>query len=330
MQNSVAKINIPAIIHNAEFFKKYTGAPLCAVVKGNAYGHGGEKVVSALEGKASLFAVATIEEGIKIQTASCQTPILVFTPPMNREEGVAICEHGFVATVDAIEQLSFLKGNSARIHIKVNTGMNRYGAEIEEVELLCRKCKEIAVEVEGIYSHFYSERERDAKRQAELFDRAVSVCKRYFPSAIAHLSSTYGCTYQKRYAYDMVRVGIGLYGYAPYKRGKTLPLQKAMRVYAPVVKTRVFQGGGIGYGKNRIFGKGKSFSLIRTGYADGLFRKRKNPLIAKRCMDVSFYAEEKANMLCVMEDALVWAKKYHTIPHEILCMITRRAEFFYE
>ncbi len=333
MQKVLAKINVRGIITNARRFQAYTGAKLCAVVKANAYGHGAEKVVGALVGVADFFAVATFEEGLKIRTACAQTPVLVLTPPTTKEELERLVQGGFRVTMDRFSALVWAKAYpNAKLHIKINTGMNRYGFDPKDVSRVCEYCKKYGLQVEGIYSHFYSTKFSLMRKQASLFRQAYTECQKAFPNVIRHLSATHGCAYLETFALDMVRVGLGLYGYFPTKKAP-FPLEKCMKIYAKVVRTRKHVCGGLGYGKERKRPKG-FVSILRMGYADGPFRERgKNPkkICNHLCMDASFWAgKRKEEYVCVMDDAKAYALRAGTIPYEVLCFFTHRAEFTYE
>ena len=144
MQKVRANINLSAILGNAQSFKNATKTRLYAVVKANAYGHGAEEVTACLASVADGFAVALIEEGIAIRTAACGKDILVFTPPLNEEEMYALAVNGFVATIPDLWTAKLAvrvcqkHGLRLAVHLKVNTGMNRYGMHLSMLGKVCR------------------------------------------------------------------------------------------------------------------------------------------------------------------------------------------------
>lgn len=339
-----------SIRRNAEAFHMRTGKPLCAVVKANAYGHGAEEVVNALNGVADCFAVALIEEGKEILTAACGKDILVFTPPTDEEECYALASCNLLASVGDLRTAKLLSsvcrryGLSVRVHLKVNTGMNRYGMDVSDLERVCQfLSKDSFVKVTGIYSHLCECSLARAKKQRELFLKAQDICKGYFPEANAHLSATYGALLGQAFAFDMVRVGIGLYGYLPCKPSKKsgvqqIPaLEKGMQVYAKRILTRRFSFGGAGYGKELSVKQNTPFSVYRVGYADGFLRKKKNGLLGadknagNACMDACIREDKgkRGEWALVLENADTTAKKTGTISYEVLCAATRRAEHLY-
>lgn len=353
MQKVIAKINLKAVQNNARAFRELTKVKLCAVVKANAYGHGASEVVNALSGIADCFAVALIEEGIEIRQAACGKEILVFTPPMTAEETAAIAENSFVATVGDLKTARLVKRVAERlkkpikVHLKINTGMNRYGMNLSMLGKVCKLFLEGEfVQTTGLYSHLYGD-EAAARKQRELFVRAKMIAKGYFPNLLCHLSATHGSLLGGEFLFDMTRVGIGLYGYLPENLGERarisaadLSLEKSMKVYARVALTRKYSFGGLGYGKDADFEKGErvQLSLLRVGYADGFLRKQQNGVEGEKknanalCMDacVRFGRKARGRYELILSDADETAKKTGTISYEVLCAATRRAQFVYE
>ena len=162
MQKVRAKIQLKNIRENAEFFKRKAGVKLCAVVKANAYGHGAEEVTAALCGIADCFAVAIVEEGLSIRAAACGKEILVFTPPVDDDQAFYIISGGLVGTVTDLKTAKlFVRACEthqlrAKVHLKVNTGMNRHGMSLSTLRRVCQYLKTSPrVEVIGIYSHIF-------------------------------------------------------------------------------------------------------------------------------------------------------------------------------
>lgn len=352
MQKVKAKIHLNGIKKNAEYFRNRTQTRLCAVVKANAYGHGAEEIVNALEGIADCFAVALIEEAVAIRTAACGRDILVFTPPVNEEEAYALAVGGFIATIPDLWTARLLQrvcesyGLCAKVHLKTNTGMNRYGMHSSMLGKVCNFLQASRrVRVEGVYSHLYRTSKKIAIAQKELFLRHLQICRRYFPEIKAHLSATYGSLLGQDFAFDMVRVGIGLYGYLPALEQESgivdIPtLYKGMTVRTRTIVSRKISFGGLGYGDvpqserqavDRI-------SICRVGYADGFLRQAQNGMQGQEenanalCMDVCLKANKKrrGQMVTLLTDAEKIALATQTISYEVLCAATRRAEFIYE
>lgn len=353
MQKTVVEINVKNIIDNALAFKRLTGTKLCAVVKADGYGHGAEAVTLGLHSVADCFAVAIVEEGVKIKVAACGKDILVLTPPIDDMDAERIIENGLIAcvpdlvTAKRLVRVAKKRHQSPRVHIKVNTGMNRYGASLQLLGKICKYLKSERVQAEGLFSHLYLHERTVAEEQRQTFIRAQKVCERYFSTFISHLSATYGATLGKEFAFDMVRIGIGLYGYLPddltqkEKLEQTLGLKKAMRVKARIVCSKAYLGGGLGYAvgnqEDRKNAKRYGLSILRVGYADGFFRKNSNDVqgvekqIGALCMDARLQAgrHSKGKLVDVMTDAYLVAKQAGTICYEILCNVGKRGELVY-
>ncbi len=355
MQKIRAKIHLRNIKHNAEAFKTVTATKLCAVVKADAYGHGAEEVACALESVADCFAVSLLDEAIAIKTAACGKDILILTPPLNLWEVIVAAKSGFIVSVGDYHSARLVAAAGeacklpVRVHIQINTGMNRYGvygAWLGRVCSLLYHCPYVSVE--GIYSHLHDLTRANALLQRERFLAAERICRKYFPKCTRHLSATYGALLGEDFTFDMVRVGIGLYGYLPdgaFDMDETLvqrlDLKKGMTVYAPVIATRKYSFGGAGYGKpfdQKQAAKVKELYVCRYGYADGFLRQKKNGVcgfekqVNNLCMDacVRVGKEKRGEEILLLTDATETGRTVGTISYEVLCAATRRADREYD
>ncbi len=339
MQKVIAKIRLDNIRKNAIAFQEKSGAKICAVVKADGYGHGAEEVAFALADIVELFAVAIVEEGLAIRAAACGKDILIFTPPTTEEDAYQMLVNGFLISVPNLYTARLLARVcetyrlTAKVHLKVNTGMNRYGMNHSALGKACRFLqRQERITVAGLYSHLYQTEEESAYRQRELFLQMQRICKRYFPAVTSHLGATYGGLLGKDFAFDMLRVGIGLYGYSPVKTD--LSLAKAMGVEGQIVDSRKYSFGGAGYGTPRKrLERGTRLAVCRAGYADGFLRRRENGTdgfekgVNDLCMDVCIRESEKkrGQYVPILTDADRTANQTDSIPYEVLCAATRRA-----
>ena len=351
MRKVIAKIDLENIKSNAKTFVSLTGKPVCAVVKANAYGHGAEEVVNALSGIADCFAVSLLSEALSIRIVACGKDVLIFSPPTFEEDIVVAAKNGFILTVGDFESAKRLVEISQRhalllrVHLKANTGMNRYGMGIKELEKTCLFLStQTGVRVEGLYSHLYDYSLPVALKQRATFIQMQAVVSSYFSGSTCHLSATYGALLGKEFAFDMTRIGIGLYGYLPdgaedipQSTLQNLALKKALSVWAEVSATGRYRAGGVGYGKAGA-SKGAPLTVLRYGYADGFLRKKNNGVCGYEnnannlCMDacVRVGEGEKGTWLPVLTDAAETARITGTISYEVLCAATRRAEMVYD
>ena len=344
MRKITAKICLNCIKRNAFTFQKLTGKPVWAVVKADAYGHGAVEVVNALSGIADGFAVAILEEAVEIAQAVCGKDILIFSPPLCEEDALTAIEHGFLLSVTdygvalLIDRVARTHKIPVRVHLKANTGMNRYGLTLQTLGKACKLLKRNPfVSVEGAYSHLYGTSIEQAEKQRERFLKMQTVCKNYFPRLRYHLSATYGALLGDKFTFDFTRIGLGLYGYLPTQETpKKVALERAMTVYAPITATRKYVFGGAGYGEDLTDYSGE-LSVLRLGYADGVLRKKQNGLHGATananplCMDacVRYGRLEKGELVPILTDAERTAKDCQTVSYEVLCAITHRAQKIY-
>jgi alanine racemase len=339
MQETILEIHLQRIRENALAFKRLTDRFLYAVVKADAYGHGGIEVVNALQPIADGFAVALIGEGIAVRQAAGGKEILVFTPPTSEEEVVIAARGGLTLTAADLRSAWQIVRAAERYdlqvnaQVKVNTGMNRYGVYGSNLGRVCALLKRSGrVCVRGVYSHLYSHDKELCEGQRLRFLHGVKICRNYFPLARAHLASTYGATLGNEYLFDGVRIGLGLYGYFP-EGDSPLPLRPAMRAYASCVAVHKVSFGGAGYGAERKDLVGKRLSVLRCGYAEGLGVSAKDsgllpPVQGQICMDVSLAKKEYrlGEYVCLFEDAAAVAAARGGSVYEVLCRMALRAQ----
>lgn len=333
-----AVISLKNIVYNAKQIKSRLpkGVKFCAVVKADAYGHGAEKVAGAIYNIVDCFAVATVEEGVKLRLCGIDKDILVLTKTFNDELFSAV-NYNLVLTASSVSDLKRYAVEGARqgvrvkVHLKYDTGMNRQGIngerDLKSALNFCKKNK--ALDICGLYSHFaYPEKDKSRKAAVDKFSVAQKLVKGYNNNITCHISASGGFL-KGEYA-DMVRIGILLYGYKPFNTD-VIKVKPALKVYAPIVMRRNLNRGDHAlYGDKRVL-KETSATLIRYGYADGLFRKEINGQFNNRCMDLTAATgiSKTARRAAVMENADILAEKYGTISYEILVKCALRAEKVY-
>ncbi len=326
MQKTLSVINLRNIRANALKIRAKTGnKKLFAVVKADAYGHGAEEVARAIEDVCDGFCVAITDEGAALRIAGISKPILVFAPPLDRADVERSALYGLDLTVNSVKTARLIGGLSAecRLHIKVNTGMNRTGCNLKELPEVLRVADTRFLE--GVYSHLYAPQNAAAcHNQLKIFNRAEELVRSKKPDVCAHISASGGLLRGGGFIKDGVRAGILLYGYAPSGFSAS-GFKPAMRVYARRTQQTGFIGGGVGY--NYADREYKRLSAYRLGYADGFLRGV--PLGEKTlCMD-AFLRNGGGELLCVMKDADEYARRCGTISYEVLTSVTRRSEKIY-
>ena len=330
---NIAKINLNILRENAQKIRKTLpkNTLFCGVVKADAYGHGACVCAQALYSICDMFAVALVEEGIELRLGGIDKEILVLVPAEKCDLERAI-SYGLTLSVDSIkslvdiEKIACALKKQVKIHIMYNTGMNRLGVDsIKELKKLLERVKESDfVEISGFYSHFgFPEDDKALNQALDKFLLANKVVKGYNNSIISHISASGG--FLKGVYLDMVRIGILLYGYKPFKSNKIF-VKPVMKVYSHTVKTRILKKGDrCMYGKPKISNK-TPISIVRVGYADGFFRRKIDGQFNNRCMDLTALKCKSGHRVCVLKDAEKLAKKYNTISYEILVRASSRAE----
>ncbi len=331
MRNT-AIINLKNLEYNAKKIKIFlkelnsVNTKICAVVKADGYGLGACECANALYRHVDSFAVASVEEGVKLRYSGINKDILVLSP-LSEQDFFYAFEYGLTVTVDCMKIIKKLNAyaeginKAIRVHIKYNTGMNRFG--VDDIETLKKMLDYISTSkriiLEGFYSHFACPDDDKMRKDAlNKFLLAKIVVKGYNNNVICHISASGGLL--SGVTLDMVRVGLLLYGFLPFKTEK-IKLKKVLRFYSPVIKVRtVGKGNHVFYG-NKKSRKNLRYAITRYGYADGLMRKKRGNLVANRCMDVSAVKINSKTKKRVKFDVDWLARDYGTINYEILTKI---------
>ncbi|MBI2874552.1 MAG: alanine racemase [Firmicutes bacterium] len=362
-------VDLDAVADNLRSIKGVVGPTpeIMAVVKANGYGHGAVQIARvALENGATRLGVATVDEGLELRKAGFGVPILVlgYTSP---EQAREVVRYGLTQTVytlanaQALSEAAVEARRRIRVHLKVETGLGRLGVQHGEaaVVLARRLLRLPSLEVEGIFTHLAAAGSHlDFTRlQIDLFQETLSRLRREgieFP--LAHAANSAGAIAHPESCFDMVRVGIALYGLLP---GPTLGekvsfLRPALSWLARVAHAkRVKSGTTIGYG--RLFkapvettiatlplGYADGYSRVLTGKAQVLVEGKRLPVVGAVCMDqimidagaLPGIEEGEAVHLIgrsggdeISADEV--ARWMGTINYEIVCAISRRVPRVY-
>lgn len=308
------EVNLDAIEANVKNVKSFIGekVELIAVVKANAYGHGIIPVARvALETGASRLAVARASEGIKLRRAGIEAPILVMNY-IPLAEVPQVIRYNLTPTLITLEQAEAFSHEATRarkklpVHIKVDTGMGRFGLMPEEVERFVREVASLpGLVLEGLYTHFSvaDEVNEDSTnytlRQFETFIKLVEKLEKagfYFP--IKHACNSAATVRFPSMHLDAVRVGIILYGLRPSEEVEPpFILFPALSLKARVARVRVLPAGfPISYGRTYVTSRPTPVALVPVGYGDGYHRLISNrgfvlikgikvPVVGRICMD---------------------------------------------
>jgi alanine racemase len=283
------EIDRATLVANARALaRKSAPASLCAVIKSNAYGHGLVPVARALSqaGLANLrFAVFAAGEAFALREAGIDRPILVLGPVTDDDLARAGQDRLELALFDESQCEPFARHRVAA-HVKVETGTNRFGIPYERADAALARCRELGVDVVGVYSHLANAEDIDkafTMRQVEMLTeigRRSSATARY-PSARLHIAASAAAMLWQETRLDMVRCGIALYGAWPSTLVEaalagddpSFELHPALRWFAPVAQVHdVAAGESVGYGRAFVAERASRIAVLPLGYADGLPR----------------------------------------------------------
>jgi alanine racemase len=220
-ERAEARIDLDRIKANIKHLKEVSGAPVMAVVKADAYGHGLLPVAqAALDAGASMLGVALLEEAITLRKAGITAPILAWLVPPGSDFKLAVDNQIELAasSIIALEQIGAVKsGNRPRVHLEVDTGMTRGGFLNEWGKLDAHHVANI--DIVGIFSHFARADEPDEEQnvlQRNRFKEMVATLESFgYTNIVRHLSNSAATLKDKESRFDMVRVGIAMYGMSP-------------------------------------------------------------------------------------------------------------------
>lgn len=331
--------NIKRIINSYNQYKYYFG-----VVKANCYGINNERndvVKTIIDAGCNYLAVATLEEGIEIRKDIKDIPILVLGHITPHFIGEAI-KNNITITLHSLEYLEEILSydiKDLKMHIKINTGMNRLGIDSEnEIQEVIKLCKENNLNVEGIYTHIYNaNNEEDYLKQIENFEKITkNINLDEIP--IIHISASDALVNYKKPEYvNGCRLGIIMYGF-----NDRLGLRCPIKLCSEIVQIhKVKKGDTVGYNGAFKADEDTSIAVIPIGYADGIIRKntgrevyinnRKYKIVGNICMDMLFIqvddnvkVGDKVYLLKDKEHIEYVAKYLDTIPYEVLTQIGNR------
>ena len=278
-----------------------------AVVKANAYGHGAVPVAeAALEAGADSLAVATAKEGVELRDAGIDAPILVFTDLL--PDALALAERANLTvtahSVENAKRVAARPGLSA--HLKVNTGMNRWGVAPEEAGEARRV---LGAQLTGVYTHLASadSDEEATRRQLDLFDRVLAAHD--FVGALVHSANSAGTLWHPRSHRELVRPGVALYGLHPVgdsgdPADEGLRPALSLKSYVASIR-RLVPGEGVSYGLTYRAGEPTLAATVPVGYAEGyrrtlsnnseaLIRGKRSPLLGRVTMDACVFAVDES------------------------------------
>lgn len=363
---SILEINLDSLVKNMNYYrsKLKSGTKLMVMVKAFAYGSGNFEVSNVVEfHRADYLTVAYADEGIELRRKGISLPIMVMTPEANTFESIIknnlepdiYSFRSLTLLEDAIKKLEKPLKSPIGIHIKLDTGMHRLGFLKDDIdELLTRLKKNSNIIVKSVFSHLAgsdSEKFNDfTSLQINNFEEMSSKIIEAFPYKILrHILNSAGISRFTDYQYDMVRLGIGIYGVPPCDedRGK---LKNVVSLKTTIVQIKEYEcGETVGYSRRGVINRKSKIGVVPIGYADGLKRQlgdgnacfyvngKAAPIIGNICMDMCMI--DLTEIECKENDTAILFDENHsieriaeacdTIAYEILTSISQRVKRIY-
>lgn len=333
------KENVQKIIKKYSNYKYYFG-----VVKADCYGHDDVKTVKAIiDGGCNYLCVATLEEALEIRKKIEDIPILCLGVIL--KDYIDICKtKNITVTIPSLEYVKKLKNENIenlKVHIKINTGMNRLGIkESEELKEVYKILEKKKANIEGIYTHIYEANNKQKYDiQIEKFEELLeNIPKERIP--IIHTSASEAMSnYNKIDDVNGCRLGIIMYGFT---ENKELNLKSTFSLKSQVIQINNLKPGEtVGYNGKYIAKENEKIAVVSIGYADGILRKntgrtvfineKEYKIVGNICMDMLFVKiddtvklYDTVEILKNIEHIESVAKYLDTIPYEIMCSIGKR------
>ncbi len=365
-QRAWVEIDLAALAHNVRQLKSLLSpkTALMAVVKADAYGHGAIAVAqTVLQSGASWLGVATIPEGIELREAGIKAPILILGATHTPEQIKAIAYWQLQPTLCSFKQAlvfsetleAISESQPVPVHIKLDTGMSRLGEPWQQgsefVQLVQRLPK---LQIVSIYSHLATAESIDQtvmRQQQIYFERAIAQIKTTgIQLPLLHLANSAATLTDPTLHYDIVRVGLAIYGLYPAVHLQSqINLKPALQVKARVTQVKTIPPHtGVSYGHQFISDRELTIAVIGIGYADGVPRNLSNKMTVlikgqrvpqigaitmdQLMLDVSAIPDLQAGDVITLlgqegnENISVddWASQLNTISWEILCGFKHR------
>lgn len=361
---TVLEIDLNALAHNLKEYQKIlsSGTRIMAMVKAFSYGSGGAEIASVLQfHNVDYLGVAYADEGAELVKAGIGLPVMV----MNAEETSfqSIVDYSLQPVLYSFDLLyrfeTYLKEQGLQsypVHLEIETGMNRLGFTIDEMEELSKYLAQTpAFHIQSVFSHLAASEDPAQDdftlQQAQLFNQASEIIKKYIEYPfLKHISNSAAIMRHPQLQMDMVRLGIGLYGIETNK-DHLLDLMPVATLRSTIAQIkRVKKGESVSYNRKGMVSRNSVIATVRIGYADGYTRQFGNgrgkmvvkgklvPVIGTVCMDMTMIDVTGVEGVKEGDDVIVFGPQLpvqevagwiHTIPYEIMTSVSQRVKRVY-
>jgi alanine racemase len=363
VHETILEVNLDAIVHNYNYFRSMLRpeTQIVCMVKAFGYGVGSYELAKTLQGhRCEYLAVAVADEGAELRREGIFVPIIVMNPEFGSFN--TLFEYRLEPEVYSFQLLSALSREAERrgivswpVHVKIDTGMYRLGFRPDDMPEVSRQLKQQSgLFARSVFSHLAgsdsAEHDGFTRQQIQAYTRAADVLEKELGHPVSrHILNSAGIERFAEYQFDLVRLGIGLYGISALAGSEAL--QPVCALKTTILQIREAPAGSsIGYGRRSRVGRDSRIAVIPIGYADGLDRRlgngvgevvvrgRRCPFIGNLCMDISMIdvtevadARERDEVTVFGKELPVGeiARKLDTIPYEILTSISPRVKRVY-
>lgn len=367
LHGTVLQINLTALAHNLKEYQKHLkpSTKIMAMVKAFSYGSGGAEIASVLQyHNTAYLGVAYADEGIDLVKSGIMLPIMVMNPEASSYG--AIVDHSLQPVMYSWPLLrdfeDYVKSQglvSYPVHLEVETGMNRLGFALNEIEEAAKHfASGNTLTVQSLFSHLAASEDpsQDAftKEQGERFLEAAAILEKNLPySFLKHISNSAAIIRHPQLQMDMVRLGIGLYGIEPDAE-EVLQLEPVATLRSTIAQIKdVKAGESISYNRRGVVHRDSRIATVRLGYADGYARRFSNgvgkmwvrgqlvPVIGTVCMDMTMIDVTDVADVKAGDDVIIFGKELPvqevakwagTIPYEVMTAVSQRVKrvYYYE
>ena len=363
IHQTVLEINLSDVLHNLQQYQRMLqpATRIMAMVKASSYGSGTYEIASLLQfHKADYLAVAYADEGVELRKAGISLPIMVMNPETSSFD--ALVQYHLEPDIYSPELLQLFDDHLAKeglqqfpVHIELETGMNRLGFDITEMDTLADKLAAGNCRVQSVFTHLVASEDPASDdftlQQAEKYLGATALLQKKIPYPfIRHMANSAAIVRFPALQLDMVRLGIGLYGIDSAATHQ-LDLREATTLKTTIAQVKhLKKGDTVGYNRKGIAKRNSVVATVRLGYADGYPRRLSNglgkmlvngklaPVMGAVNMDMTMLDITDAGTVHEGDEVIVFGRALsvqqiaawaQTIPYEIMAGISQRVKRVY-
>jgi alanine racemase len=363
VHQTLLEINLNSITHNLKEYQRLLQpkTKVMAMVKAFAYGSGGVEIGSILQyHQVDYLGVAYADEGVELRNSGVTTPVMVMNPETTAFD--AIIEHNLEPELYSFGLLQELDGYLIRegisqypVHIELETGMNRLGFDINQIALLAQALRSPSFKVRSVFSHLAASedpaQDEFTRLQADRFRVAAADLEHLLGyTVLKHISNSAATIRHPQLEFDMVRLGIGLYGVDSAATNK-MNLETVATLRSTIAQIKhLRKGESVSYNRRAVLNRDSIIATVRIGYADGYPRRLGNgrgkmivagksaPVVGTVCMDMTMIDITDIPGVAEGDDVIVFGKALpvqelaaaaDTIPYEIMTGISQRVKRVY-